>query len=152
MVCFEGDNLVVLHYCILYNRYHLMFYDCQTISLTCRPVFTIIQKCGYQFGGRLQWALNFVTFRSSSHWWDSVSFIPPYTQDSNSLVKKHNTIYPALIQYEQSNCIDWINFYYTVRQKYSFPGTVWNGNSISTDVIEDTLENDKKSLVSAVLL
>ena len=50
--------------------------------------------------------------------------------------------YPALVLFEQSNCIDWINICY-IRSltKISFSDTCWaterNGNNTSADTFEN---------------
>ena len=57
-------------------------------------------------------------------------------------------VHPALVLFEQSNCIAWINFCYIWSLYIAFVvpdscrATVRNDNNISADVIEDTIEND----------
>jgi hypothetical protein len=56
--------------------------------------------------------------------------------------------YPALVLFDHSNCIDWINVCYTVTDQniaFLVPDSCWaterNGNSISADVTDDVFEN-----------
>ena len=78
------------------------------------------------------------------------------------LTQQHHCIYLVLILLEHSNCIDWINLYTVTDQYTAFLLQMYlihverrlrNGTSISTDVIENTPENNENNNnVSAICI
>lgn len=90
--------------------------------------------------------------------WDTI-----LTFNQNCLIPSQGKqLYPTLVLLEQSNCIDWINLYTVTDQYTAFLLQMYlihverrlrNGTSISTDVIENTPENNENNNnVSAICI
>ena len=81
-----------------------------------------------------------------------LSVVPPFTCGNQNIC-----LFPAIVLFEQSYCIDWMTFCYIHWPKYNIywylihvVRTVKNGNSNTMDMIEDTLKTVQTTLVSAL--